>query len=377
MKTWMGAAATMTTIALLQVSSAHAQETDLDVQRENWTGAQLFADFMGQYGRDIEACFPDYALVGGPEARPTDEDNVEQPWTRAIIAIDSSGSMAGQIGGQTKMSAAREAVREFLTGIPEDAEVGLIAFGHRGNNEDSGKAESCVGVETVAEIGALDTEKLSDALDGLDATGWTPLAGAIEQAGASFEPSDRPGEQVVFVVSDGLETCGGDPVAAARAINTGETKAIVNIIGFDIAPEDRQALEAVAEAGGGAFSNAGNAEELRSALSRRIDAMRERNRMAIGALRASNRNSIEGLRAANRASICVLRASNGENADFRRLTNAMVREGRIEPEIREEARQKLSDRHAQAMAESDAFRATIEADVDAANAPMREVLESD
>ncbi len=107
MKTWMGAAATMTTIALLQVSSAHAQETDLDVQRENWTGAQLFADFMGQYGRDIEACFPDYALVGGPEARPTDEDNVEQPWTRAIIAIDSSGSMAGQIGGQTKMSAAR------------------------------------------------------------------------------------------------------------------------------------------------------------------------------------------------------------------------------------------------------------------------------
>src|SRR5699024_10051640 len=105
--------------------------------------------------------------------------------------------------------------------------------------------------------------------DGIQATGWTPLAAAISKAGASFQPRAGMGEQVVFVVSDGLETCGGDPVAAARALHESEVHAIVNIIGFDIAAEDRRALEAVAAAGGGTFSAASDAATLRERL--RVD----------------------------------------------------------------------------------------------------------
>ena len=43
------------------------------------------------------------------------------------------------------------------------------------------------------------------------------------------DPVGTPGEQVIYVVSDGEETCGGDPVAVARRINSGRTRAVVNV----------------------------------------------------------------------------------------------------------------------------------------------------
>jgi len=61
--------------------------------------------------------------------------------------------------------------------------------------------------------------------------------------------------QAVYVVSDGNDTCDGDPIAAARALHGGETAAVVNVIGFDWAAADRAELMAVAKAGGGMFSD--------------------------------------------------------------------------------------------------------------------------
>ena len=63
------------------------------------------------------------------------------------------------------------------------------------------------------------------AVQALEPAGWTPLADALAAAGAQLAPSDTAGEQVVYVVSDGEETCGGDPVAEARALHDGDIRA--------------------------------------------------------------------------------------------------------------------------------------------------------
>ncbi|WP_274423212.1 vWA domain-containing protein [Chelativorans sp. YIM 93263] len=256
-------------LAALPVSASaqDAMEDALLADRSE-AAIEAYHAFIDERGRDFEACFrdlPDLRDEGlGLSLRKGEEFPVEP--VRVVVAMDASGSMAGSVGGEIKMGAAKSAAERFISRLPKDVEIGLLAFGHTGNNQESGRAESCQGVEMIAEIGS-GREAISQSLAGLSATGWTPLASAIEQAGGSFSPSETPGEQVVYVVSDGEETCDGDPIAAARRLHDSDARAIVNIIGFDLAKADRAQLMEVAEAGGGSFVEARTGNELRQLMS--------------------------------------------------------------------------------------------------------------
>src|SRR5690606_21920048 len=70
----------------------------------------------------------------------------------------------------------------------------------------------------------------------------------------------------IYVVSDGIETCGGDPVKAAKELHESEIQAIVNIIGFDVDNAGQRALKKVAEAGGGKYTTVSTGEDLRRHL---------------------------------------------------------------------------------------------------------------
>ncbi len=49
----------------------------------------------------------------------------------ALVALDVSGSMSEQFVGGRKIDAAKNAIRQFLSSLPSEFEVGLIAFSHR------------------------------------------------------------------------------------------------------------------------------------------------------------------------------------------------------------------------------------------------------
>lgn len=71
-------------------------------------------------------------------------------------------------------------------------------------------------------------------------------------------------ENLVYVVSDGVETCGGDPVKAAEMLHGSDIQAVVNIIGFDVDDSGQQALRAVADAAEGEFTTVDSEEDLES-----------------------------------------------------------------------------------------------------------------
>ena len=73
----------------------------------------------------------------------------------------------------------------------------------------------------------------------------------------------------MVLVTDGLESCGGDPVAAARALQA-DGPIPVHVIGFGLGEpgdEDPASLRAIAEVSGGKYLTARSPEELRRALS--------------------------------------------------------------------------------------------------------------
>lgn len=252
---------------------------------------------------DQTACFGEVAPTGAEMEAPSIHGFSAMPGiTRVVMALDGSGSMAAPVGGRSKLELAKEATLAFIDSLDSEVEASLLIFGQQGDNSESGKALSCRGIDQAAPL-SRDRAALRQSVQSVRAVGWTPLAAALQRAQRLLSAAP-PGRQVVYVVSDGNETCGGNPVAIARAINTGNTHAIVNIIGFDLPRADRAALGAVAGAGGGALIDISDEASYQRMLAATREAMRRSNNM----VRASNaraNNVIDAGAAITEATICT------------------------------------------------------------------------
>lgn len=179
------------------------------------------------------------------------------------ILFDASGSMAGKIGEEQRIVLAKEAVKSFAADLPETANVSLRVYGHQGSGKNSDRELSCRSTEEVYPLSPYQEESFTKALDRFAPVGWTPLGASIEAAYEDLQHhTGEHIENIVYIVSDGVETCGGDPVAAAKKLNQSEAKAIVNIIGFDVDDEGQQELKKVAEAGNGKYSTVRTKQEI-------------------------------------------------------------------------------------------------------------------
>lgn len=307
--------------------------------------------------KDPEACFKKDVALKQPELKgPAGDIGPRVPPTRVIVMIDGSGSMAGRMGGRTKLELAREAALGFVDGLPASVQTSLLVFGQQGNNSQAGKAKSCSAIDVLAPM-AADRGKLRTALGQVRAVGWTPLAAGLDRAEALLAASATPGEQVIYVVSDGEETCGGDPVAVARRINGGRTRAIVNVIGFNLPSGEAAKLTAVARAGGGGFVNLSNEAELARYTAQVRESIRRTDNEVATSI-ATTDNSVATSIAITDAETCVsILATDEDTAMSIDLTDREVA-GRPVP-FREEAETLLKARHDALRARVEAYRARL------------------
>jgi hypothetical protein len=178
--------------------------------------------------------------------------------TDFAIVLDCSGSMAELTrDGQVKMEVAKRVLSELIAKMPEKLKVTFVIYGH---DRDLG----CQAVQVARSLSELDASgksELASAITGLRPVGGTPIALALDVAGKELAKNDAVCGLVLL--TDGKETCGGNPaeVAATLAgklrINYG-----VNVIGFDVQNDERTSLEEVARAGKGKYYNAQTAGEL-------------------------------------------------------------------------------------------------------------------
>lgn len=183
------------------------------------------------------------------------------------IILDASGSMGNFIDGKTMMDIAKESITEFAASLPEGANIALRVYGHKGTGSDKDKELSCSSNELIYEMQGYDQGALDQALSGIKPAGWTPLANAIELAKNDLSQYDSESNtNIVYLVSDGIETCNGDPVVKAKELAESNIQPIVNVIGFDLDAKGQQQLKDVAEAAKGIYNNARNQEELKQEL---------------------------------------------------------------------------------------------------------------
>jgi len=185
------------------------------------------------------------------------------------LIFDSSGSMAEDIGGGVaKIDAAKQALNQVIDAIPArpGVNVGFRVFGHKGDNSEAGKAASCKSSDLLVPIKGVDQTALKAQVATYTPTGWTPIAYSLQQAGKDFKPGGESVANVAVLVTDGEETCGGDPCATAGSLHTGNVQLTTYVIGFGTTPAQQQANQCIADKGGGKLLGANSAAELSAAL---------------------------------------------------------------------------------------------------------------
>lgn len=181
-----------------------------------------------------------------------------QDKSRAILVLDASGSMWGQIDGKAKITIAQDVIGDLLQSLPAEQELGLTVYGHRRKGD-------CSDIETMILPGGDTRGAIMMAVSAITPKGKTPLSAAVIQAAEALKYTEE--RATVILVSDGRETCELDPCQVGRDLEKAGIDFTAHVIGFDISnPKDRAELQCLAEETGGSFRTAANADELGQAL---------------------------------------------------------------------------------------------------------------
>jgi Mg-chelatase subunit ChlD len=178
------------------------------------------------------------------------------------IVFDCSGSMSERTAeGRTKMDAAREAAIKLVQETPDGVRLSFIIYGHD-------RALACGATRVVRALGPIDAKgkaELVGVIGRLQPVGATPISLALQVAGRELATANAPSG--LILISDGKESCGGDPTAEAAAL----TKKLkldfgVQVVGFGVKPDEQQALGEIAQAGHGKYFDAPNPAALRDVV---------------------------------------------------------------------------------------------------------------
>ncbi|WP_042144592.1 VWA domain-containing protein [Paucisalibacillus sp. EB02] len=213
---------------------------------------------------NAEAFQPEFEVPYLPNPKRVSESGNSEEIGKAIILLDASSSMLLSVDGEVKMDVAKDAVMRFADVIGQESEVSLVVYGHKGSEANSDKKLSCEGIEEIYPMGAYNSESFQESLSNFESKGWTPLAGAINKA--TEMSAEIEGTITVYIVSDGVETCDGNPIIAAEDFVKENEDRSVNIIGFNVDKKAEEQLTAVSASGNGKYYSANNAEEIQETI---------------------------------------------------------------------------------------------------------------
>ncbi len=144
-----------------------------------------------------------------------DQPTTTAPETSTMLVLDSSGSMAEPAGGgATKIQAAKQALRDVVAALPDDAVVGMRVFGAEVFDRDQPGA--CTDSQQVVAPGTDNRDALLREVERYRPFGETPIGFALRQAAQDLDPDTA---RSIVLVSDGVATCDPDPCEVAKELS--------------------------------------------------------------------------------------------------------------------------------------------------------------
>ncbi|WP_051309951.1 vWA domain-containing protein [Desulfogranum japonicum] len=176
---------------------------------------------------------------------------------KVMFILDGSGSMWGKLGGETKIAIAKDVMTGLAGELPGNVQAGLVVYGHRRKGD-------CSDIELLISPESRDRQGLVDQISLIQPKGKTPITDSLQMAADELAGTEK--EASIILVSDGEETCQGDPCALVRTLRENGLNAVVHVVGFGVTTLEAEQLHCIADAGGGRYYSAENASQLRQAL---------------------------------------------------------------------------------------------------------------
>ena len=115
-----------------------------------------------------------------------------------------------------RISLAHRSAKQVIDEVPKDMDISLVS------------AATCQQVYVSSALPFARRDELKQAIDKIQPVGKTALAEALEKAGKLVDGVDR--DAIIVLITDGEETCGGDPCEVARQLKLKKPRLQVNVV---------------------------------------------------------------------------------------------------------------------------------------------------
>lgn len=177
-----------------------------------------------------------------------------------LIVLDASGSMLEQFGTVNRMDAAKSTISDLMVSLDPSVLVGFRPYAHV---KKTTQTEACQ-VSELVQTFTGDRNAITSKVSQIQAVGsYTPTAYALSQVQKDFVVGN---DNMVILLTDGKETCGGDPAKAARDLLAAGIKVKTYVIGLGVDSATRTELSGIAQAGGGLYFDATDSASLAASL---------------------------------------------------------------------------------------------------------------
>ncbi len=191
--------------------------------------------------------------------------NNEQKKINMVLILDSSGSMAEDIEGSTRMDIAKNNMINYVTNLDKNIYLSVVVYGHKGDNSQLGKEVSCKGVEEIYYMGEINKDVVVSKINNLKPNGWTPISDSLKKASDILMKDSGPGvEKHIVLLSDGEETCGGNPVAVAKQLK--DEGISIDVIGLNVSGAVKSQLNNISVSGGGVYYGVENVDDFNAVV---------------------------------------------------------------------------------------------------------------
>lgn len=208
---------------------------------------------FARYSSAIAVCGALSTIAGAQTCNTADRS--------VLLLLDMSGSMNAPLpSGETRVAVAKRAAKGVAALLPEKAQLSLRLYG----DQSPAARKNCQDTQLVVPFGPAGAQgdPIARKIDEARAQGYTPIAYALQQAANDFAADSK--NRVIVLVSDGKETCHGDPVVAAKALAT--KGIVIHAIGFIVDTAARMQLQSIARVSGGKYFDAPHGPELPNTL---------------------------------------------------------------------------------------------------------------
>jgi Ca-activated chloride channel homolog len=184
----------------------------------------------------------------------------------------------GRVKNQTKISVAKSILSQIIDSLKQNTklELALRIYGHRSLRE----VNNCKDTWLEVPFGPKNHDAIIAKLKEIKPKGVTPITYSLEQAANDF-PMNAGYRNIVILITDGIESCGGDLCAMSRALQKKGVFLRPYIIGIGLQAE--KTLECA-----GKFIDADTPGKFNAVLNQALEASFAKTTVSVELLDAAN-----------------------------------------------------------------------------------------